>query len=256
MSSDISKTGQTGQTDSAEGPVNPVYCALDTPDLARAEALAAQLAGHVGGLKIGMEFFYAHGVQGYHAIARQGLPVFLDLKLHDIPNTVASAVRALAPLAPAWLNVHAAGGGAMMAAAADAAREGAAKSGTRPPLMLAVTVLTSLTDADLDAIGVAAGPSAQVLRLAALAQANGMDGVVCSAHEIVALRAEMGPDFKLVVPGIRPADSATQDQKRVMTPAEACRLGADVLVVGRPITQSDNPAQAARAIADSLTEID
>ncbi len=243
MSSGISTTDM---------PVNPVYCALDTPDLAQAETLAAQLAGHVGGLKIGMEFFYAHGAQGYQAIAGHGLPVFLDLKLHDIPNTVASAIRALSPLAPTYLNVHAGGGAAMMAAAADAARDGAVAAGTKPPLMLAVTILTSLGDSDLHSMGVSATASEQVLRLAAMAQANGMDGVVCSAYEIAALRAALGSDFKLVVPGIRPADSATQDQKRVMTPAEAHGLGADVLVVGRPITQSDDPSMAARAIADSL----
>lgn len=231
---------------------NPIYCAIDTPMRARAEELAAQLTGAVGGLKIGMEYFYAHGAAGYDALAACGQPVFLDLKLHDIPNTVAAAIRALAPLQPALLNVHAGGGAAMMQAAADAAAE-AGDNGFTAPHMLAVTVLTSLEEADLHALGVSGTPRDQVLRLAHLARANGMDGVVCSAHEIDALRAEMGDDFKLVVPGIRPAGSATHDQKRVMTPQEAARAGADILVIGRAITGADDPRQAALDIAASVT---
>ena len=230
---------------------NPIYCAIDTPDLARAEGLAAALGGTVGGLKIGMEFFYAHGATGYQALARHNVPIFLDLKLHDIPNTVAAAVRAVAPLQPALLNVHAAGGPAMMQAAAEAAKQ-AADKGLRVPTMLAVTVLTSLAESDLHAIGVSGSPQEQVLRLAHLAKANGMDGVVCSAHEIAALRAELGPDFKLIVPGIRPAGSTTHDQKRVMTPEDAQQAGADILVIGRAITEAGDPAAAARAIADGL----
>ncbi|MBL6641296.1 MAG: orotidine-5'-phosphate decarboxylase [PS1 clade bacterium] len=228
-----------------------VYCAIDTTDMARAEALAAQLSGHVGGLKIGFEFFYAHYLNGYRALADKGLPIFLDLKLHDIPNTVAQAVRALLPLEPRLLNVHAAGGAAMMQAAAIAAAE-AGDKGLRAPTMLAVTVLTSLSEGDLHAIGVQGTPRDQVLRLAALARDNGMDGVVCSAHEIDALRAEMGPDFKLIVPGIRPAGSASHDQKRVMTPAAAQQAGADILVIGRAITEATNAGDAARAIMADL----
>lgn len=231
---------------------NPIYCAIDTPVRARAEELATQLTGAVGGLKIGMEYFYAHGAAGYDALGACGQPVFLDLKLHDIPNTVAAAIRALAPLQPALLNVHAGGGAAMMQAAADAAAE-AGDNGFTAPHMLAVTVLTSLEEADLHALGVSGTPRDQVLRLAHLARANGMDGVVCSAHEIDALRAEMGDDFKLVVPGIRPAGSATHDQKRVMTPQEAARAGADILVIGRAITGADDPRQAALDIAASVT---
>jgi orotidine-5'-phosphate decarboxylase len=227
---------------------SPVFCALDTPDLARAEQLAAQLSGHVGGLKIGMEFFYAHGSAGYQAIAAHAVPIFLDLKLHDIPNTVASAVRA--PLRPTLLNVHAGGGAAMMKAASDAAKE----AGSAAPCMLAVTVLTSLSEADLHDMGITGTPEDQVKRLAALAHANGMQGVVCSAHEIAILRAEMGPDFKLIVPGIRPAGSDTHDQKRVMTPPQALQAGADILVIGRAITGSDNPGQAAQEIAVSLAK--
>lgn len=232
---------------------NPVFCAVDTPDLARADHLAGQLKGSVGGLKIGMEFFYAQGVAGYARLAAHDMPIFLDLKLHDIPNTVASAVRALAPLEPALLNVHAGGGAAMMRAAADAAAE-IKDSGLRPPVMLAVTILTSLAESDLHDIGVAGRPQDQVLRLAALARAHGMQGVVCSAHEIEALRAEMGPDFTLLVPGIRPTGSATHDQKRVMTPEAARNAGADILVIGRAITQAQDPRVAAQAIRADLAD--
>lgn len=230
---------------------NPVFCAIDTPSRARAEELAAQLNGVVGGLKIGMEYFYAHGHDGYRGLAQFEQPIFLDLKLHDIPNTVASAVRALAPLQPALLNVHAGGGAAMMRAAANAAMEASDKGLARPTL-LAVTVLTSLAESDLHALGVSGSPREQVLRLAQLAQANGMDGVVCSAHEIELLRAEMGADFKLIVPGIRPAGSATHDQKRVMTPQAAQIAGADILVIGRAITEAQDPRQAALDIAEGL----
>ena len=232
---------------------NPVYCALDTPLRARAEELAEALRGAVGGLKIGMEYFYAHGADGYHGLAAFEQPIFLDLKLHDIPNTVASAVRALAPLEPALLNVHAGGGAAMMQAAANAANE-AKDKGLRAPTMLAVTILTSLGESDLHDMGINGSPREQVLRLAHLAKANGMDGVVCSAHEIDAIRAELGPDFKLIVPGIRPAGSATHDQKRVMTPEAALEAGADILVIGRAITEAADPRQAALDIAATLAE--
>lgn len=230
---------------------NPIYCAIDTPLRARAEELAAMLSGAVGGLKIGMEYFYAHGGDGYRALAAFDQPIFLDLKLHDIPNTVASAIRALAPLQPALLNVHAGGGAAMMRAAADAASE-ARDKGLSAPHMLAVTILTSLEESDLHDMGVHGTPREQVLRLAHLAKANGMDGVVCSAHEIEALRAELGPEFKLIVPGIRPAGSAAHDQKRVMTPEAAKAAGADILVIGRAITGAEDPHQAALNIAAGL----
>ena len=228
--------------------INPVFCALDTPELARAEHLAEQVSGHVGGLKIGLEFFYAHGIQGYQAIAKHQAPISLDLKLHDIPNTVAAAVRALAHLKPALLNVHGGGGAPMMKAASQAAKE----AGDDAPCMLAVTVLTSLSQSDLHDMGVSGSPEDQVLRLAALARANGMDGVVCSAHEIASLRAEMGPDFQLIVPGIRPAGADTHDQKRVMTPPQAQSAGADIVVIGRAITGHETPAQAAQDIAATL----
>ena len=234
--------------------MNPIFCAIDTPDMARASQLAECLAGHIGGLKLGMEFFYAHGAAGYHRLAAYNQPIFLDLKLHDIPNTVAAAVRALTPLEPQLLNVHASGGAAMMKAAAEAAAE-AEDKGFNAPTMLAVTVLTSLSESDLHAIGVSGSPRDQVLRLAALARANHMQGVVCSAHEIEILRAEMGPEFKLIVPGIRPAGSDVQDQKRVMTPEDACRAGADILVIGRAITGADDAAEAAAAITEKLENL-
>lgn len=228
-----------------------IYCALDTPDGAHAARLAQQLAGHADGLKIGLEFFYAHGAAGYQKLAATNMPIFLDLKLHDIPNTVAQAVRSLAPLEPRLLNVHGGGGAAMMRAAADAAAQ-ASDKGLAAPTMLAVTVLTSLAESDLHDMGITGSPREQVLRLAMLARANGMDGVVCSAHEIEILRAEMGDDFKLIVPGIRPAGSDTHDQKRVMTPEQAQEAGADILVIGRAITEAENNAAAAQAIKAAL----
>ena len=228
-----------------------IYCALDTPDCAHAERMAQQLAGHVDGLKIGLEFFYAHGAAGYQKLAASKAPIFLDLKLHDIPNTVAQAVRALAPLEPRLLNVHGGGGAAMMQAAASAAAQ-ASDKGFVVPTMLAVTVLTSLAESDLHDMGIKGSPREQVLRLAALARANGMQGVVCSAHEIEALRAEMGDDFKLIVPGIRPAGGDAHDQKRVMTPEQAQSAGADILVIGRAITEAENIAVAAQAIKAAL----
>ncbi|HET8726281.1 MAG TPA: orotidine-5'-phosphate decarboxylase [Alphaproteobacteria bacterium] len=231
---------------------SPVFCAVDTPSLDAARALARRLAGIVGGLKLGMEFFYANGPDGFRSVAAHGLPIFLDLKLHDIPNTVAGAVRSLAPLAPAFLTIHTAGGSAMMMAAAEAARDAAARAGVARPQLLGVTVLTSLDADDLGATGQDRDVAAQTERLAALAQASGLDGVVCSPKEIERLRRSCGPDFVLMVPGIRPAWAAAHDQKRVLTPAEALALGADHLVIGRPITEANDPAEAARRVADEL----
>ncbi len=228
--------------------MSELYCALDTTDFARAEALAGALGGAVDGIKLGLEFFGAHGPEGMARLAAQGRPVFLDLKLHDIPNTVAGAVRALLPLEPAILTIHAAGGGAMMRAAAEAARE----AGAKRPKIVGVTILTSLDDDDLAGMGWEMEVSDAVRRLAGEARENGLDGVVCSPHEAARLRADLGPEFLLVVPGIRPSWSASGDQKRVMTPAQAAQAGADVLVVGRPITGAENPAEAARLIAGEL----
>lgn len=227
---------------------NPIFVALDTPDPAVAAASGGQIAPHVGGLKLGLEFFYAAGPQGYAQVAATGAPIFLDLKLHDIPNTVAGGIRSCLPLKPAIVNVHTAGGLAMMRAAADAASE----AGDARPLVVGVTVLTSLDETDLAAAGVAGSASDQVRRLAANAQKAGLDGVVCSSHEIEALRNDLGPDFKLIVPGIRPAGADVGDQKRIMTPEQAMGLGADILVIGRPILKAPDPVVAAQAIAASL----
>ena len=231
---------------------NPIFCAIDTPDAAAASTLASGLAGSVGGLKLGLEFFTAQGPEGYRRLAAQGLPLFLDLKFHDIPNTVARAVTSISALGPAITTVHALGGADMMAAAAQAARAAEAGTGRPRPKVVAVTVLTSMDGDDLATVGIGTPMRDEVRRLAALAQASGLDGVVCAPHEIELVRAECGPDFMLVVPGIRPEGSATGDQKRVMTPAQAVALGADVIVIGRPITAAPDPAAAARAIAASL----
>lgn len=222
---------------------NPVFLAVDSTDLIAASRLVAACAPHIGGVKLGLEFFCAHGPAGVAALSGKGLPVFLDLKLHDIPNTVAGAVAALATLAPAILTVHAGGGAAMARAARDAA-----PATTR---IVAVTVLTSLDDDDLAAAGVGDGAAAQVLRLAAVARCGGLDGVVASAHEAAAVRAAWD-DALIVVPGVRPAGADVGDQKRVMTPREALAAGASVLVIGRPITAAADPAAAAAAILASL----
>ena len=231
-----------------------LYVALDTQELARAEALAAAIAPSGASLKLGLEFFSAHGPAGVLQVKAKApaAKLFLDLKFHDIPNTVASAVRAAMATEPAMLNVHAAGGPAMLRAAKDAADEEAAKRGLQRPLVIAVTVLTSLDDADLSAVGQTPPAADQVKRLAALTQSCGLDGVVCSAHEAAALRALCGADFRLVVPGIRPKGAEVGDQKRVMGPREAILAGASDLVVGRPITGADRPADAARAIAQEM----
>ena len=233
-------------------PKDRIFAALDTRDLDRAAALARDLAGAVGGVKIGKEFFTAHGPDGVRAVAG-GVPLFLDLKFHDIPNTVAGALRAAAHLRPAIVNVHAAGGRAMLEAAAEAVREGAEDAETARPLLLGVTVMTSLAEADLAEVGQPGPVAAQVVRLARLAQDSGLDGVVCSAQEIAALRAACGKDFVLLTPGIRPRWSDSGDQKRVMTPAEAVAAGADYLVIGRPITPAPDPAAAARQIVEALS---
>lgn len=232
-----------------------VFCALDTTDMEAALRLARSVRGAVGGLKLGLEFFSARGRDGFAALAAAGLPIFLDLKLHDIPNTVAGAVRALTPLGPAFMTIHAQGGLAMMRAAREAAAEAAAAAGVVRPKLLAVTVLTSLDDGDLGDLGIAATVSEQVLRLAGLAAEAGLDGVICSPHEIASLRARFGPDFILMVPGIRPAGAAIGDQKRVMSPAEAIAAGASYLVIGRPISAAADPAAAARAIAAELAAL-
>ena len=226
--------------------VSRVLVALDTTSVADAVDQTRLMRGAVAGVKLGLEFFNANGPAGVRQVVSEGLPLFLDLKFHDIPNTVAGAVRAVTPLGPYMLNVHAAGGTAMMRAALDAAGDTAAKVGVRRPLVVAVTVLTSLGDDDLIAIGQQGPAGDQVRRLAALTQAAGLDGVVCAPQEIEALRRDCGRDFVLVTPGIRPAGAAIGDQKRVLSPGEAVRRGADDRVLGRPLTTAADPAAAHR----------
>jgi orotidine-5'-phosphate decarboxylase len=225
--------------------MSEIFVALDMQDVHRAAALARDISGIAAGVKLGLEFFYANGEDGVLRLAEHGTRVFLDLKLHDIPNTVDKAVRALAHLQPAILTVHAAGGQAMMAAAKAAA----------PPetKVVGVTVLTSLDQDDLASVGVRSSPATQVDRLAALSREAGLDGIVCSGAEVAAAR-EAWPDGFFVVPGVRPAGFNIGDQKRVVTPAQAEADGASVLVVGRPITQAVNPRRAIMDIAASLAQ--
>ena len=222
---------------------SPIFVAIDTPDLERAKSIASRVRKHVGGIKLGLEFFSANGRHGIKEMAELHLPIFLDLKFHDIPNTVGKAVQALRPLEPAIITVHAAGGRAMMEDA-----KAAAPQGTK---VVAVTLLTSLDGSDLQSIGLSDDPHAQVERLTTLAREAGIDGVVCSGNEVAAAK-KIWPDGFFVVPGLRPADAQTGDQKRVMTPRKALDSGASILVIGRPITQAEDPDAAARAIAATL----
>jgi len=220
--------------------------ALDTVDREQARAWAAAVGPCAGLFKLGLEFFLANGAEGFKTVV--GAPIFLDLKLHDIPNTVAGAVRAVLPLQPRMLTIHASGGSAMI----RAAHQAAAAAGAGRPMILAVTVLTSLDQADLHATGVAATPADQVLRLARLAIEAGADGLVCSPLEVAMLRQALGTSARLVVPGIRPPDAVSGDQARTMTPSQAVAAGADWIVVGRPITTAADPALAAAKIAASI----
>jgi len=223
--------------------MSPIFVAIDTPDLARARDIARAVRGVAGGIKLGLEFFAANGPSGVAELGEFGLPVFLDLKLHDIPNTVARAVQALRPLEPAILTVHAAGGLAML--------ENAKAAASPTTKVVAVTVLTSLDEKDLAAAGVRGSPAEQVSRLASLAKSAGLDGVVCSGEEVGAVR-KAWPDGFFVVPGVRPGDGGAADQKRVVTPRAAIDGGASILVIGRPITDADDPAAAVRANAATL----
>jgi orotidine-5'-phosphate decarboxylase len=228
-------------------PANRLIAAIDTAEFSRAAGLVAAVTPHCGLVKLGLEYFLANGPAGL-AVA-EGVPLFLDLKLHDIPNTVAGAVRALLPIGAKMLTVHAAGGAAMVAAAREAA-EGAGPQDR--PMILAVTVLTSLDAAGLSDVGVAGGVTQQVLRLARLALGAGADGLVCAAHEVPALRDAFGAAPILVVPGIRPAGAASGDQARVMTPEVAISFGASYIVVGRSITGAKDPGLAAAGIAGAI----
>ncbi len=226
--------------------------ALDLPDRAALLAMARRVAPEVGVLKVGLEAFVAEGPSLVREIVASGADVFLDLKLHDIPNTAGRAAAAAAATGASIVNCHAAGGAEMMRAFGEGGRAAAVKAGGPAPKLIAVTVLTSLDPAALFAIGLAGSPREAALRLAVLAQRSGLDGVVCSPGEIEAIRSACGKDFLLVVPGVRPAGSAPGDQKRVATPAYAIRSGADLLVVGRPITGAPDPAAAARAIVAEI----
>jgi len=226
--------------------LNPIFVALDTPDLARALEIAEAVRAHAGGLKLGLEFFAAQGLEGVRRLGALGLPIFLDLKLHDIPNTVAKSVEALAPLEPAILTVHAAGGHEMLLAARRAA-----PLSTR---IVAVTLLTSLDAGDLADLGIDRMPAEQVARFAWVARDAGVDGIVCSGEEVAGAHAAW-PEGFFVVPGIRPAGSDIGDQKRVVTPARALADGASVLVIGRPITGAPDPARAVMDIALGFSQM-
>ena len=233
--------------------MNPILVALDVESAARAIALADTLRGSVGGFKIGKQLFTTAGPSMVRELTSRGDRVFLDLKFHDIPNTVAGAVQA-AVVTGAWMvNVHASGGTAMMEAAAAAARTTAETLGLPRPLVIAVTVLTSMDNEGLAEIGVARPMLDQVVHLATLAQASGLDGVVASPQEVRAIRSACGSDFQIVTPGIRPAGQlGKDDQARTLTPAQAIAAGSSYLVIGRPITAASNPREAAESIAASL----
>ncbi len=240
--------------DSPLSPLPTIFCAADTTSLDQAMALAALMQRAGCGIKLGLEFFNAQGPQGVADIRTSytDLPIFLDLKYHDIPNTVAGAMRAIAPLGVDIVNVHATGGVAMMIQARTALHEACQACGTVPPKILGVTLLTSLDEKAASQAGFTAPLREQIVALARLTQEAGLDGVVCSAHEIEAIRAACGSSFMLVVPGIRPDGSDQGDQKRVMTPADAVAKGADHLVIGRPITLQDDPAAEAVKIRRTL----
>ena len=233
--------------------MNPILVALDVDSAARAVELANQLRGSVGGYKIGKQLFTAAGPAMVRELTSRGDRVFLDLKFHDIPNTVAGAVQSAVATGAWMVNVHASGGSAMMKAAAEAAAQSAAALGRPKPLVIGVTVLTSMTDAALQEIGVQRSLIDQVVHLARLARSSGLDGVVASPQETRAIREACGADFQIVTPGIRPADQqGKDDQARTLTPAEAISAGATYLVIGRPITSAPSPREAAERIAATL----
>lgn len=222
---------------------NPIFLALDVPQIENAKNLLTKVKDHIGGVKLGLEFFCAHGISGVQEIAHVGLPIFLDLKFHDIPNTVAGAMQAIHVVKPAIVTVHAGGGRAMMEDAKAAAPEGTK--------VVAVTMLTSMDTEDLLRTGVSGSPHDHVMRLADLAQSAGLDGIVCSGQEISAVHKQWKKGY-FVVPGLRPAGKAAGDQKRVVTPRQARDDGASVLVIGRPISRAADPLAAAREIEATL----
>ena len=224
-----------------------LICAIDTTDIKKAAQLAASVKPYVDTVKLGMEFFYYNGATGYKKIAEAGAPIFLDLKLHDIPNTVAGGINALLPLKPAMLTVHASGGLEMLKAAQVKAQDS-------QTTILGVTILTSLDQLAIEQIGFNQKVESHVLRLAELAHRAGLKGIVCSPHELPAIKTRFRNELLTVVPGIRSADAEKGDQSRTMTPLQAKEAGADYIVVGRPITQAANPAEAAKAILEELRQ--
>ena len=227
-----------------------IIVALDYPTAQEALALAGRLEPGSCRLKVGKELFTRAGPELVATLGKRGFDVFLDLKFHDIPNTVAAACHAAADLGVWMLNVHALGGARML----QAAREGVERSGHKP-LLIAVTILTSMDASDLASVGLAGSPEDNVLRLAVLAETSGLDGVVCSSRETSALRERLADDFLLVTPGIRPAGSAADDQRRIMTPVEAVQSGSSYLVIGRPVTQADDPEGVLRTINSELAAV-
>ena len=227
-----------------------VIVALDYPDATSAMQLVTRLTPDLCRLKVGKELFTRAGPQLVEDLAARGFDVFLDLKFHDIPNTVASACHAAAELGVWMMNVHALGGERML----QAAKEGVSRA-KHSPMLIAVTILTSMDESDLAAVGLAGSPLDNVLRLAQLAQQSGLDGVVCSSRETPALREHLEPGFRLITPGIRPAGSQADDQRRVMTPVEAIKSGSDYLVIGRPVTRADDPVSVLRTINSELSAL-
>ena len=229
-------------------PKSPVIVALDFPNAAAALAMADRLDPALCRAKVGKELFTAEGPSLVKALAARGFDVFLDLKFHDIPNTVAKAVVVAADMGVWMVNVHASGGRRMM----EAAKQSLEAFGQNAPLLIGVTVLTSTAEGELADIGLDCSIEGQVLRLAALAKDSGLDGVVCSAQEAEMLRGAQGPGFKLVTPGIRPANSAADDQRRILTPAQALEKGVDYMVIGRPITQAPDPMVALKGVLEEI----
>ncbi|MCG9967617.1 orotidine-5'-phosphate decarboxylase [Pelotomaculum terephthalicicum JT] len=235
---------------------NPLIIALDVDTIKEASILANKLGPYVGAFKVGMQLYNCEGPEAIRILKEKNFPVFIDLKLHDIPNTVAGAARVLTRHGVSILNVHAAGGMAMMREAVKAARDEAVKIGINRPLVVAVTVLTSIDQQVFNnEMGVPGSIQERVVLWAKMANEAGLDGVVASPHEITAIRKACGNDFVIITPGVRPAGVMANDQKRIMTPGEAVRQGATYLVVGRPVTASPDPAQAARAILKEIEEI-
>jgi orotidine-5'-phosphate decarboxylase len=231
---------------------NPIICALDTKDIVTAKILCAQVKDYVSMVKCGLEFFTKNGPGAINEISSLGLDVFLDLKFHDIPNTVDQAIRSAVSLNVSMITIHTLGGKEMMQRAAEAAKDESAKLSVKTPLIIGVTILTSMDDGDLQEININNRVKDQVKILALLAKESGLDGIVCSPHEITTVKEICGKDFKTIVPGIRPAITTSDDQKRVMTAKQAVDKGADYIVIGRPITKAEQPSIAARNLYESL----